>query len=613
MKKKFFALLLTLCLALAISAPAFAADSNALQTVRALGIIQGNENGALMLDSYVTRAEFVTMMSRASSYKDSISSDGSGYSLFKDVKSSHWASEYIRLAIQESWVTGYVDGTFRPDQTITLEEACTAVLRMIGYDSSTLAGSFPYAQLNKASSLGLRDEISLKQGGKMTRNDCVQLFYNLLTAKTAQGQVYATTLGYTLTNGEVDYTSVLRDNLSGPYIAESGTKLPFTPTTVYRDGKIASSTALSQYDVYYYNESLKTVWIYTERISGKITALNPNSTSPTSVTISGKTYEIGSTTAAYQLSALGGGSTGVTVTLLLGMDDAVVGVATGNAVDSVYYGVVQSVSKASTTKGDATVETSVTMICTDGTTRTFSVEKDASYTVGRLISVTVANGNVSISSLTEKTLTGDVNAAATKLGKYTFASGVQILDTTEEGDGVNIEPERLAGCNLTSGNVRYYTLNSNNEIDNLILKNVTGDTWTYAYMTSIDDNSTSNNINVTYEYVMDGKTTTLRSTSTKYSISTGGFGISYESDGSIKSMKQMSSVKLTSLGSQTALASNKKYTLSDDVQVYLKKDKEYYLTKLSAINVDDYTLTGWYDTASGSAGGQIRIIIAVAK
>jgi hypothetical protein len=369
---------------------------------------------------------------------------------------------------------------------------------------------------------------------------------------------------------------------------------------------------LSQYDIYYYNESLKTIWIYTERVSGKVTALNPNSTSPTSVTLSGKNYEIGSTTAAYQLSALGGGSTGVTVTLLLGMDDSVVGVATGNAVDAVYYGVVQSVSKASTTKGDATVETSVTMVCTDGTTRTFSVEKDTTYSVGRLVSVTVSSGNVTITGLSERSLSGDVDASATKLGKYSFASNVQILDTTEEGDAVNIEPERLAGCNITG--VRYYTLNSNNEIDNLILKNVTGDTWTYAYMTSIDDKSEGvGNINVTYEYVIDGKTTTLRSSGTKYSIETGGIGISYESDGSIKSMRQMSSVKLTSLSTQTAMASNKKYVVSDDVQVYLRKNGEYYLTKISAVNADDYTLTGWYDTASGSAGGRIRIVVAVEK
>ena len=76
------------------------------------------------------------MMTAASSYKDSIG-EGSGVSLFKDVKSDHWASEYIRLAVEQGWMSGYVDGTFRPDEQITLEEACTALLKMLGYPALT--------------------------------------------------------------------------------------------------------------------------------------------------------------------------------------------------------------------------------------------------------------------------------------------------------------------------------------------------------------------------------------------------------------------------------------------------------------------------------------------
>ena len=53
-------------------------------------------------------------------------------------------------------MTGYTDGTFRPDETVKLEEACAAVLKLLGYDTSALAGSFPSAQLSKAAALGLR-------------------------------------------------------------------------------------------------------------------------------------------------------------------------------------------------------------------------------------------------------------------------------------------------------------------------------------------------------------------------------------------------------------------------------------------------------------------------
>ena len=56
-------------------------------------------------------------------------------------------------------MTGYTDGSFRPDQTVRLEEACAVALKLLGYDSSTLAGSFPSAQLSKAAALGLRGGI----------------------------------------------------------------------------------------------------------------------------------------------------------------------------------------------------------------------------------------------------------------------------------------------------------------------------------------------------------------------------------------------------------------------------------------------------------------------
>lgn len=150
MRKKLSALLAAALAVSMLTLPAGAvSQSTALETVRALGIMAGDSQGNLNLSSAVTRAEFVTMMTAAASYKDTVGS-GYGVSLFKDVKSSHWASEYIRLAVEQNWMTGYTDGTFRPGRTITLEEACTALLRLLGYDSSSLAGSFPTALLSKA-------------------------------------------------------------------------------------------------------------------------------------------------------------------------------------------------------------------------------------------------------------------------------------------------------------------------------------------------------------------------------------------------------------------------------------------------------------------------------
>lgn len=610
MKKKGISFLLALCiLCTLLAAPASAADSNtAVQTVQALGIISGDSNGDLNLSSTVTRAQFAKMLVAASSYKDTISGDGIGYSLYKDVKSSHWASEYIRLAVQEGWMTGYTDGTFRPDQIVKLEEACAAALKLLGYDSSALAGSFPYAQLNKAGSLGLRSQIRIKQGEAMTRQNCADLFYNLLTAKTSNGQVYAITLGYTLTNGEVDYRAIALDSLSGPYIAESGgSALSFTPATVYRNGNLSTNSSIRQNDVYYYNEGMATLWVYSDRISGKVTALSPSNTAPTSVTISGKTYSIGSSAAAYQLSALNGDVTQELVTLLLGMDGSVVGMLTGEDVDSVYYGVVEASTRSVTDDGNAAVQTNVTVICTDGVARTFSVDKDTTYTAGRLVSVNINSDGITVKSLSEKSISGKVNSGATKLGDLTFAENVEILDTNNEGAAVYVDVNDLAGQSLSSDDVRYYGLDAEGKIEYLILDDVTGDTWSYAYMTDIDDLSQEMSINVNYTWIMNGNEQSLRGSTSKYAVDTGGVAIAYKSDGSIRSMKRLDSVSLSELSTTWAMVKNKKVMLADDIQVYLRQNGNYYLTTLSAINAEDYSLTGWCD----SSLGYVRIIIAV--
>lgn len=613
--KRIFTGVLALCLAASLAAPALAAESGtgAVQTVRALGILQGDQNGSTDLSGAVSRAEFACMLAAASTYKDSVSREGGGYSLFKDVKSGYWASEAIQLAVREGWMTGYTDGTFRPEKTVTLEEACGALLKLLGYDASSLAGSFPQAQLSKAAALGLRDQVSAARGQGLTRQDCAYLFYNLLAARTGGGQTYAVTLGYTVTNGQVNYTAVAMDRLSGPYVARSGTSLPASVTTVYRNGEIAESAALSAYDVYYCNEAAGTAWIYTDRASGKIEALSPSASDPSSVTVSGNTYEIESASAAYQLSAMGGGSVGRVVTLLLGMNGGVVEVLTGEEVDSTYYGVITAVEQVLDDAKGARVRTKVSVICTDGVLRSFTVDGGTS-SAGHLVSVSVSGGGVTVKGVSGKSVSGTVSKDAARLGDLALSEDIQILDTAGDGSYAAVDASRLAGKTVTARMVRHYTLDKNGAVDRLILDDATGDTWTYGYLTAAEDLSQEGGvgINMRYTYVADGEVKTV-SGSARYAVQTGGVAIRYNSDGSVKSMKNTTAVKLTALGALAARTDSRTYELADDVQVYLRQNGDFYRTDLAGVNAEDYTLTGWFDDFGCPAGGQIRMIVAERK
>ena len=485
MKKRILALLLAVCVACSmLILPASASGSNtAVQTAVTLGGLTSDQTANLAAP--LTRGALTKLMVAFSAYRESAKTQGSTGTLFSDVGSGSAYAPYVRIAVQQGWISGYTDGSFRPDNAVTLEEACTAVLKLLGYDVTTLSGTFPAAQLNKANELGLRDNLTKTQGEGMTLEDGAVLLYNALTATTAEGKVYASSLGFTVNNGVVDVSSILLSNVKGPFVAGLGTQLPFAPTAVYRNDTVTTDATLNAYDVYYYNETAQTVWIYTRKAAGRITAVSPSANAPTSVTVAGTEYTIASSSVAAQLSALNGGGVGQVVTLLLGMNDEAVSVLTGDAANEVFYGVVQTTSRSLVENSGPDVQQTVAVACTDGVTRSVNVDKQFNYPAGKLVAITVDENGESIQSLETKSTSGTVNAEGTALGNTALASNVEILDTTSEGLAGAVRPSRLSGVTLSGTGVKYYTTNEKGELDRLILSDVTGDLWEYAALDGI--------------------------------------------------------------------------------------------------------------------------------
>ena len=485
MKKRFLALLLAVCIGVSMLVlPASAAGSNtAVQTAVTLGAFSTEE--AAGLSTPLTRGQLAKLLVAFSAYHSTANTQGSIGTLYTDVNGSSAYAPYIRIAVQQGWMSGYTDGSFRPDNTVTLEEACTAALTLLGYDITTLTGGFPAAQLNKANAIGLRSNLGCTQGQTLTLEEGAVLLYNALTANTASGSVYGTTLGYTVTNGRVDVSSILLSNLEGPFVAAAGESLPFAPEAIYRNDSVSTSAELSAYDVYYYNASAKTVWIYTRKAAGRITAVSPSASAPTSVTVAGTSYTIASSSAAAQLSSLNGGGVGQVVTLLLGMNNEAVAVLTGDEADEVFYGVVQTATRSLVEENGADVKQTVAVKCTDGVTRTVNVDKSLNYPAGWMVKITVSADGEQVETITKTSTSGTINADGTALGDTPFADDVEILDTTSEGVAGTVSPSRLSGVTLSDADVRYYTTNENGQIDRLILDDVTGDLWTYGVLDDV--------------------------------------------------------------------------------------------------------------------------------
>lgn len=151
-------------------------DYNLLAT---FNIMNGDQNGDLHLDDYITRAEFAKMAVNVSTSKDNVSL-ALKVSPFYDVKNTHWASAYIKTSVDAGLFSGYLDGSFKPNNNITYEEVLTVVLRVLGYTDDDFGTSWPYSQLGIASNIGLSDNIDVKVGQPITRREVAQIIYDAL-------------------------------------------------------------------------------------------------------------------------------------------------------------------------------------------------------------------------------------------------------------------------------------------------------------------------------------------------------------------------------------------------------------------------------------------------
>ncbi len=177
MLKKLTACILSLGL---LSSPCLAATSDAeVMLLDSLGIFEGYEDGSYRLENSLTRGEFTKVSVMASKARKSVWSALST-SPFADVPHTLWSAPYIRLAAEEGYVNGYLDSTFRPDETITFAEATAVFLRLLGYTNSDFGASWPSGHMAIAADIELTKGISLAPDTPITRGDTVTLLCNLL-------------------------------------------------------------------------------------------------------------------------------------------------------------------------------------------------------------------------------------------------------------------------------------------------------------------------------------------------------------------------------------------------------------------------------------------------
>ncbi len=196
MKRKFSLFVAAACLfsslsfgSLAHAATAFTdvtnatPNSEAILTLTKLGVINGYANDdnttySFKPDGDITRGEFAKIITVALGAENEIATSSIEFS---DID-GHWAKPYVLVAASRGIVNGFEDGTFKPDENVTYEQAVKMIVCAAGYESIAQSlGGWPNGYMMQAMNLKLTDNaVTADQTGKASRGIVAQLMFNVL-------------------------------------------------------------------------------------------------------------------------------------------------------------------------------------------------------------------------------------------------------------------------------------------------------------------------------------------------------------------------------------------------------------------------------------------------
>lgn len=150
-----------------------------------MNVISGYEDGTFRAEDSVTRAEFATMILKSKGIQ--ISQDISNP--FSDVE-GHWAKDIILTAYQNGIIKGYEDGTFRPNDTVTLAEVCAMINTTFNFESvgttdvviDTHWGKDVVTKMYQIEILNKEDGLN-ELNKAMNRGDCAMLLSRAVITK----------------------------------------------------------------------------------------------------------------------------------------------------------------------------------------------------------------------------------------------------------------------------------------------------------------------------------------------------------------------------------------------------------------------------------------------
>lgn len=590
-----------------------AATAQNVEVLRMMGVIDGMTATTFAPNGTLTRAQFCKMAIEALGKSDQVGIY-KNYTIFPDVKSSYWAAGYVNMAVrgETKFITGFSDGTFKPNEVITYGQAVTVLMRLLGYTDADVGVVWPDGYITAAMEIGLTDGVSLSGSSTITRAQAAQLFVNLLNADKKEGGSFLSSIGTPVEDAILLDPNTTDDNGAAAILTskatyavagrtpssaltgrkgtvllnESGKAVTFIPTNVgsskdvtisaasekeiedtagtkysvnsdtlvyynneegtygekqvflragtpatiytgasgkieyvvigtgtsedavvvdkngstagfalltdrtdykiFKNGEEVGPSALRKYDVATYSSASNTVYVSDNRLTVYYRTAYPNTTAPTRITVTGMSEPL--TVLPSASDTLSQYKLGQTITLLLTQDGRVAGVSTDNTARGNTVGYVSG--------GTVQLFNGLTF---DDVPSSAAAEYD-----GQIVTVSsYGKSSVSLSRLSNRGVSGNLDVAARKVGSTELAGNARIYEKVGNSKMTEISLADLRDDTVSSNKIAYGRRNYAGKIDVLVLDDVTGDLYTYGRIkvrTTTDGETGEKTTETTLEY-----------------------------------------------------------------------------------------------------------------
>ncbi|MBR5237048.1 MAG: S-layer homology domain-containing protein [Clostridia bacterium] len=203
--KKLIAGILSAAMTMSVAISSFAAVpgdaagsvyEEAIETLGALDIMIGDDDGAFRPEATIKRSEFAKVAVTAMGLGNV--AEASGHKTkFPDVVENHWANGYINVATEQGVIIGDDQGNFRPDDSISYAEAMTMLVRITGFEPAAEAkGGFPGGYMVIGSQNGISKNAVANANDAVVRGMVAQMTFNALTIKMMEQTGFGSDVQY---------------------------------------------------------------------------------------------------------------------------------------------------------------------------------------------------------------------------------------------------------------------------------------------------------------------------------------------------------------------------------------------------------------------------------